>query len=410
VTLLVNATTMNSLTLHLLNTLLDRLEQPQRSRVVRVRLNEADHISYFDAHDVAVRQETNTELSTLAKQNAVTLRWKKWQEGNWLESLDLQNAEIIYKVLHRSPRSRLNEQFLVLLDEYASSVRWVVTWHDDLKQRVLAGKRVAPLDLENYLLTRDVLALVKAVAELEEPMLERTLSVKLFKNSKWLEPLRSALLHVLRRYAPEAALFEGDDHALLESFGLLRVPEYILLSGSLTVNGADLSVLQSVGLPATTLRSARLASNARRVVTIENQTSFESLAALRPTDTLLVFSGGFASPALISLLRSLSLPFYHWGDIDVGGLRILAHLRGQLGHVETLCMNSAMLERHRGLQSLSEKERDALATLCQEPLLEDCRSLIDTMIHEGKLEQEVISPKEVVNALNASKNLHKELG
>jgi Uncharacterized protein conserved in bacteria C-term(DUF2220) len=401
---------MNLLTTTLLHTLLDRREQPQRNRVVRVRLNVTDHASYFDVHDVAARQEVNSELSTLAKQNVVTLRWKKWQEGNWLESVDLQNAEVIYKLLRRSPRSTLNEQFLVLLDEYASSVSWVATWHDELRQRALSGRRVVPLDLEDYLLSRDVLALVKAVAELEEDTLERTLSVKLFKNSKWLESLRPALLGVLRRYAPEAELFEGDDHALLESFGLLRVPEYILLSGSLVMSGVDLSVLQSVGLPATALRSARLASKAKRVLTIENQTSFESLVAVRPTNTLLVFSGGFASPALISLLRSLSLPLYHWGDMDVGGLRILAHLRGQLGHVKPLCMDSATLQRHTGLQSLSEKERSALLTLRHAPLLEDCRTLIDTMLDEGKLEQEALGVVEVVNALNASKNLHKELG
>jgi hypothetical protein len=385
--------------------LLDRLEQPQRSRVVRVRLNEADHANYFDARDVAARQETNSELNILAEQNALTLRWKKWQEGNWLESVDLQNPEILYKLLRRSPRSALNAQLLALLDEYASDVSWVAAWHDDLRRRAFAGKGVAPLDVEDYLRSRDVLTLVKSVAELKENTLERTLSVKLFKNSKWLESLRPALLSVLHRYAPNAALFEGDDSALLESFGLSRVPEYILLSGSLVVDSTDVSVLQSLGLPATVLRTARLVSNAKRVLTIENQTSFESLVATRPADTLLVFSGGFASPALVSLLRSLALPLYHWGDIDVGGLRILRHLRGQLGHVETLCMNRETLKRHTGLQALSEKELNALLALYNEPLLEDCQELIDLMPHEGKLEQEVVSPAEVVQALNASKIL-----
>jgi hypothetical protein len=396
---------MNHLTATLLHTLLDRLEQPSRSRVVRVRLNETDHASYFDAHDVQTRQDVNDELSALAKQNTVTLRWKKWQEGNWLEFVDLhpvnlQNAEKIYKLLRRSPRSNLNEQFLELLDDYASSIPWVRAWHDEVRRKVQAGKAVAPFRLEDGLWNRDVLILVKAVAELDSSTLERNLSVKLFKNSKWLESLRSALLHVLRRYAPEAALFEGNDSALLESFRLLRVPEYVLVSGSLIVDGVDLSSLQSVGLPATSLRLARLESKAKRVLTVENQTSFEGLAALRPPETLLVFSGGFASPAVISLLRSLSLPLYHWGDIDVGGLRILAHLRSQLGTVQTVLMDSATLEKQRSLLALSEKERETLAVLREEPLLVECQTLIDTMLERGKLEQEALAVSEVAKALS----------
>jgi hypothetical protein len=117
----------------------------------------------------------------------------------------------VYKLLRRSPRSNLNEQFLELLDGYASSIPWVRAWHDEVRRKVQAGKAVAPFRLEDGLWNRDVLILVKAVAELDSSTLERNLSVKLFKNSKWLESLRSALLGVLRRYAPKAALFEGNE-------------------------------------------------------------------------------------------------------------------------------------------------------------------------------------------------------
>jgi hypothetical protein len=313
--------------------------------------------------------------------------------------LDLQNAEKIYKHLRRSPRSNLTEQLLTLLNDYASSVSWLSAWHDEVRRKVQAGKAVAPFRLDDRLWNRDVVMLVKAVAELDDNTLERSLSVKLFKNSKWLESLRPALLSVLRRYAPDATLFEGNDNALLESFGLLRVPEYVLVSGSLVVDGVDLSSLQSVGLPATLLRSARLETKAKHILTIENQTSFESLAALRPIDTLLVFSGGFASPTIISFLHSLPLPLYHWGDIDVGGLRILAHLRSQLGTVQTVLMDSATLEQQNFLPSLSEKECENLSVLRKEPLREDCQSLIDKMLDKGKLEQEALDAKRVAQWL-----------
>jgi hypothetical protein len=69
---------------------------------------------------------------------------EKWQESNWLESVDLQNAEVVYKVLRRSPRSRLNEQVLMLLGEYASSVSWIdaVLNKGKLEQEVVSPAEV----------------------------------------------------------------------------------------------------------------------------------------------------------------------------------------------------------------------------------------------------------------------------
>ncbi len=390
---------MNALTKTLLHTLLERLEQPGRSRVVRLRLDEKEHAPYFDGREVQTRQEVNEELEVLETLGGVKLHWRKWEKGNWLEAVDVINAEPLYKFLRRSPRSDLARNLLELVDDYKSTFAWVNAWHDDIRSKIQAGKAVTPLRLDDYMWSRDLLALVKAVTELEESVLERTLSVKLFKDSKWLESFRSALLTVLRRHAPEVELFAGDDKALLESFNLFRVPEYVLVSGSLVINKTDVSQLTSVGLPATVLRSATLTSNAKRIVTVENQTSFESLAALKPADTLLVFSGGFASPTVIALLRKLQLPLYHWGDIDVGGLRILAHLRRELGDVKKLLMVKEVLEGQAFLQSLSEKEYTSLETLREEKLLEDCAELIDTVLLKGKLEQEALSANDVLGWL-----------
>jgi hypothetical protein len=132
---------------------------------------------------------------------------------------------------------------------------------------------------------------------------------------------------------------------------------------------------------------------------VENATSFHELLALRPPDVLALYIGGFASPAALALLHAVcaAVPaavLYHWGDLDPGGLRILAHLRGSLGDVRPLAMDQATFERHcQHAQPLSQQDRKTLKSLRQHPRLADCVPLIDHLLAAGsKLEQEAVAP------------------
>src|SRR5512141_217359 len=90
-----------------LHTLLDCFEQPGRRQVARVRLSERDHPAYFSPEDAAPRRATHAALEQLAREGALVLRWRRWEEGNWLEAVDLrpEGAGIIYGRLGRAPRA-----------------------------------------------------------------------------------------------------------------------------------------------------------------------------------------------------------------------------------------------------------------------------------------------------------------
>lgn len=90
----------------ILDTLLDRWEQPQRQTVVRVRLTQRDYPAYFSAADAQPRRAANAVLAQLASDGALMLRWRKWEEHNWLEAVDLlpHQVDTIYALLQRMPR------------------------------------------------------------------------------------------------------------------------------------------------------------------------------------------------------------------------------------------------------------------------------------------------------------------
>ncbi len=220
-------------------------------------------------------------------------------------------------------------------------------------------------------------------------------------------------MQVLRRHDPAAAAYDDDQWSLLRAHQLDRTPEYIPVAGPLVLlrpAAADLDLQPfepSVALSAATLQAVTAARcTARAVVTIENATSFTEFLRVRPADVLAVYIGGFASPSVLRLLgliraQALQARLCHWGDLDAGGLRILAQLRGALGSVAPLGMSAAHLAESQGeTQPLTAGDQAALARLRADPRLADCEPLIAAMLAAGrKLEQEALAVELIANEL-----------
>ena len=409
---------LGRLTRSILNALLDQYEQPGRRQVVRVRLNEDRHHDYFHAQDFAVRREANEALQRLADRGCLRLYWRKWEEGNWLDKVDLiaEGAETVYRLLGRAPLNEQEASLRRLLAEQAPQAGWHSDFLKWARLRLDNHASVTPLKLSatkaDARWNRDLLATLAALAQLCEPALERKFSVRLFGDSKLFEDLRGAVIRTLRRHDPESAVFGDNDGALLRAYRLERAPEYVPIAGPLIMQSdhqtLDLTpFVAGVAIPATTLNQVTThRCDGSAVVTVENSTSFSEFVTAKPASILAIYTGGFASPALIGMLRKIragrpELPFFHWGDLDVGGLRILAHLRKNLGEVEPLAMNDSVCNLYLGRsQPLNANEREGLTQLRAESLLIDCVELIDYMLKtDRKLEQEAVEASFCVKTL-----------
>ncbi len=402
----------------ILQTLLDRCEQPGRQQVARVRLSEREHPAYYSHEDATPRREINAALTQLAREGTLVLRWRRWEEGNWLESVDLlpEGADSLYHLLARAPRADQEDALRALLAAQRPQSGWHAAFLAWSSAMLDARRTAPPLDRADLATSADLLRALAALAVLEAPTLERALSVRLFGNSKRLAGLRGGLLRVLRRHDPDAPLYGDDDDALLRAHQLDRAPEYVPLAGPLTLSlpASDLPLalvpfIPSLALPAPLLRAARIvAIGARAVITVENLTSFSELCACRPPDVLALYTGGFASPTVIGLLRAIqvaapSVPLWHWGDMDAGGLRILAHLRAKLGAVGALAMNPATFAAYAAAaQPLTPGDRAGLRELHAHPLLADCTDVLAQLLASGvKLEQEAVPAAAALATLEA---------
>lgn len=396
----------------LLHTLLDRYEQPNRQTVVRVAIDAAKHAAYFDRYDV--RESVNATLKLLADQEILTVHYVRRQE-HLIDKVDLNpsQAAALYKLLGRTPQTDAMGRLRTLLSAQAPQAEWLTQFLAHSLFQLDNYKSVAPFDLDDDLKNRALLAILVALADLTEPTLERVFSVRVLNDSKRFGDLRNDVLRVLRKFSPHRESLGEDEKALLAAHFIERVPEHIWLAGPLTfrING-DLAVCQpfypSIALPASLLRPAQIdACEANCVLTIENTTSFVDFCRVRPVGVLAIFTGGFASPTLIQLLTRLivfrsDLRLYHWGDLDVGGLRILRHLRQSIGQVQPVLMDVETLMAYgSNSQPLEQQELAALKQLRDDVRLADCGPLIDWLVGSGnKLEQEAIPAERVVSALH----------
>jgi len=232
-------------------------------------------------------------------------------------------------------------------------------------------------------------ALTASVALLEgmAPAWERVISERLFHDSKLLGRVRHHVTSLLLRMDPR---WDGipleDANDLLEAYGVRRKPGLLRCAGSATIRVASSEYRLEDFTPVAHLPDAwsgawadAVANSGVHVVTmIENEFPFLSYVeeaggprGLGARGELAVYTAGFPTPALIAALAELSrrrgdAEFRHWGDADVGGLRIWWFLRCRLGRPISLFRTTATWvesEAPTGGRSLSTDELEALRRL-----------------------------------------------
>lgn len=237
---------------------------------------------------------------------------------------------------------------------------------------------------------RDVLDALTAAAALARGLAgwERVVSERIFGDSKRLAAVRPLVVDILLRADPRwEGLSRDETPDLLEAYGVRRKPALLRCAGRATLKvGARVYELEDFapaahlpGAWASAWIDAVIAGPTYCITTIENETTFLAYveeaggpAGLGDRDEIAVYTAGFPDPALLDSLAAIaagkpSLEFRHWGDADLGGLRIWWLIRTRLERSVALYRTRAQwLEAtvgSGGALALDETERDGLARL-----------------------------------------------
>ncbi|HEV2986981.1 MAG TPA: Wadjet anti-phage system protein JetD domain-containing protein [Candidatus Angelobacter sp.] len=210
---------------------------------------------------------------------------------------------------------------------------WRTGWRsfcENLQVAALSGDSVQPFSRNDLGLNNELLTLIPKILAWRGESLIRFASCVLCGNSKRLQSLEGRLGQIL------GTITQGEKLSL-EDIGIVANPHFALLHGPIRLllgkEWVDFGQLSGpFRISEADIRNAeRIAIDAQRCLTVENETTFHELAKLRSGELLIQTS--FASSATLALLDRLprDLQCWHFGDSDPEGFDILRDLRERTG-------------------------------------------------------------------------------
>ena len=255
------------------------------------------------------------------------------------------------------PRERQLSQ-MELTESWKSRVAqadWLIPYYDHILERLKSGKLVKDVPgLEDPLF----FLFLNKTAEEREPLYRRAFSAqvctiwngiaqtkqsesKITPTKRFEKIYQSAVLSVLKQYSP---LYEEgmSDEELLTAHGILTYAQTLEFKGAVSYRIDDGPAISTAAQIYGTMFNKQTLENAvpisivgiRQIMTIENKANYEKMQ-FRP-DTLYIFCHGFFSPperkflSRVVALAGTDTEYFHWGDMDYGGLRIFKFLQKNL--------------------------------------------------------------------------------
>lgn len=369
---------------------------------------------YNDEMDFRKRQWMNEALLELEQLGVTELVWAKFLTNTEIEKIYLrwESVQQAYRLSGIVPLRNKLERLRGVLSLLADHPwPWVKGWRERMDASLSQGKS-AHLDVDDPDGYAD---LVRTLNEL--PLLDgkvaslRVLSQRLFYDSKILE--RQVLKRLLALAKQASGEQRETDEEWLDWLGLTRNPQSVWLSGPLTfhtVGGKEACTEAfpgGIGLSSQTIeKMTDISTSARRILTIENLTSYHQWLEQHSDfngEELVIYTGGYPHRALQTFLKKLSRAInsadsppetYHWGDIDLGGMRIFQYLQAIFfPRLQPLRMNMETLLKYEPQAAVISSEYAAhIRQALTDPQYSYWHPLLEIMMERGiRLEQESIT-------------------
>ncbi|WP_211749810.1 Wadjet anti-phage system protein JetD domain-containing protein [Paenibacillus sp. Marseille-Q4541] len=314
---------------------------------VKIGINEREFPDYYHTSESNYRKEFNIDCSELEKAGYLICDWEKFSKGEELKRISLHEDAVpkILRVLNRKSKS---EQYCqmehICLELMQEAPRELHTFYDDMLQQI---RNINPLpsifSLKSEDETRRAIHGLNQLFLNDKEITMRKWSIKLYNDSKEFEYYGKRIINVIKKYvSPDKE--DMDEKGILETFGVTVKPLMVKIYGKwviqtdygkidfaadrfgIGIHPENLSILNTELL------------DVKAIVTIENETSYYDYIEYchsNQLDHLVVYLGGFHNSARRKILVSISecvnarkmdVNFFHWGDIDLGGMFIYKRL------------------------------------------------------------------------------------
>lgn len=368
----------------MLNRLIDTMEGNPGATM---RAREIDWNSF---PTVADAEEFRQLLGQLEKLGTVKLAFGKKGHRDRIEKVAIIDPVPVYRMLGRTPSPETASAAIAPLRECAEP--WEAGMLDEIQNLWSRNRQWQKFTPANSDALLDIQKLAQAIQSGQHENQDfRTFSSRIVGDSKKVERSEAAVLAYLR------ASGNHSFRSLMAERGAWKITMPVMLSGPVSLHGLRLcDVMDYVGVPVLELENLMVDEDVDYVLSIENLTSFHRHCVdinPLPRRGLVLFTSGQPSHAFKEYYSGLverfsgRVPFYHWSDIDGGGLEIAKVMLDLNPDLHPHLMDVDLLEQHG-----KSSERAIESTLPFQGWLEPLAEYL-AQPETKVLEQEVVDPR-----------------
>lgn len=310
-----------------LSSIIDNYEARPDSNGRAKRIDKRD---FEDSNEV---EKLKSAIAQLISEGAFKANFGRHARRTEIESVTLQDAGPIYRMLGRTPSAELARESMVALRHEAEW--WETNVLNEIESAWAKNKRWQNIDRSNAAQIVPIQMLARALKAGKHTGQDmRSFSAKEAGDSKLMETRPKLLAAYM--FAGESEPLEKLER-LINDEGARKIPLPITLSGPLSLGNMPIgSELDYFAIPFHQLDDLTIRDDIEYVLTIENMTSFHRHASeinQMPRKGLVLFTSGQPSTAFKTYYSRLvghfgsTVPFFHWSDVDGGGLEITNSLR-----------------------------------------------------------------------------------
>lgn len=288
----------------------------------------------------SARSRFQDQIAGAERSGAVSVRNGKRERRHLIERITVKDPVALARHLGRVPSSASASAARQKLDAVIQGeAPWIKPVLDDIESRWSRGEaafRLQPGEIEPAL---ELLTFLVAISKDQARGLDgRTFSLKVAGDTKAFDRHSTRIAAIMAAQLGEPGLAADLVWARigLERFGHpvhLRGPVIAEDSWGVLVDGR---ARPFASVHPELLPLLRLSGSPPYILTIENYASFNRHVREIEDGGIVIYTGGFASVGVIEILKWLlnnvdrAIPFFHWGDVDPGGLRIFRYLEETL--------------------------------------------------------------------------------
>lgn len=355
--------------------------------------------AYFRDGSADTREAIHSVLRDAVAAGAVELVWDKYEKSNDLKQIRLRDTDALAALLGKPRATTLLAALHSRLDPLLRDApEWIAASYQSAREKWRVGDKAHGCTADELAAIELLYRALLAVERGEHTGLDlRSFSAAALGDSKAMERMQARFCAAWRGGHPQSEL---DNAELLESLGLGKFPQLALCRGPLRLSysGSELDIAPLrpfIALSPEAIDAVRVDA-VDYLLTIENLASFQRHVREIDDRGVVIYSGGFPGPGIRRLLALLdaalpaNTPCFHWGDVDLGGLKIFAHIEAQLARHS---LRPHLMAGDATGQPFSDSERRQLEKLADGKSAGAQLARGWIAASSGKIEQENLVPR-----------------